>query len=69
MKNFVIYNRKTGEITQSGVCQDHMILKQPRAACEAVMIGRIPDQLQQARRIKIIDGRPCIVRAPNETDT
>lgn len=67
--NYIIYNRETGEITSSGTCQKNMILKQPRGAGESIMLGNVPNHLQASKRIKIINGKPCIVNKDKDQQT
>jgi hypothetical protein len=61
VRNYIIYNKDTGEIVRSGACQARMVLKQQRGGGESIMLGNIPDNLQVSKQIKIINGKPCIV--------
>jgi hypothetical protein len=65
MRSYIIYNSATGEIIRSGMCQTNMILKQPRDEGQSIMLGDLPNHLQTARRIKIINSKPCIVGKPS----
>jgi len=61
MKNFIIYNKNTGQILSSGICQNSTFLKQAKKD-EFVMEGTANDVTQ-----KIVDGK-VVDKTPEELE-
>jgi len=59
MKNFIVYNKKTGKILRTGICPSNMLSIQASEENEMVMEGQANDEYE-----RIVDGK--IVRKSDE---